>query len=579
MDSIKKKYSMFNVQYSTCNIKNSKFLFAHCPLPVAYCLFPIAFCLLSIVTFAQKDTTKKTTTIDITSSYKPVLRNAVKINFAAAHLNADTGKPKMNYTVPAQNLFYSYQPISLKPLALQQDTNLYLGQRNYLKVGFGNFATPYVSAGFSFGDGKKSLLNLYADYISSKGKDIKYQQFAQLHLKGTGSYFTEKNEAYASADISQHDNYLYGYDHVLYPNYKKDSIRNQFQDILLKAGIRNTTLGDFGIKYNPNVQVNIFTNKNKLSESSLIVTAPVEKLFGEAMSLKVEAKADITSYTTKDLPVNVKISNNVFQVAPSLTYASPEFNINAGIIPTWDNGQFTWLPNVYAEVQLKEKIFLVQAGWVGTYRKNTFRNLSAVNPFLKTIATQKNTKEVELYGGIKATLSNHFNFSAKAGLLSYTNFALYINDTATDGKAFLVVHESKANNFRIHGDLSYIDQDKFTATAGLTLNGYTGFNENNKAWNTVPMELNGSLRWWAFKQVLLKADLYMFGGGNYLDKTNTDGKLFKSGTDLSAGMEFKVNKNFSAWLDVNNIFNNKYARWHNYEVLGLNVLGGLRVSF
>jgi hypothetical protein len=552
-----KKYSIFNIQYSI--------LF----------LMATLFC---STTFAQRDTTKKTTTIDITSSYKPVLRNAVKINFAAAHLNADTSKPKINYTVPAQNLFYSYQPISLKPLALQQDTNLYLGQRNYLKAGFGNFSTPYVSAGFSFGDGKKTLLNIYADYISSKGKDIKYQQYTQLNLKGTGSYFTGKNEAYVSGDIRQHDNYLYGYDHALY-DYKKDSVRNQFQDVLVKAGFRNTSMGDFGIKYNPNVQVNLFTNKNKLSESSLIVTAPVEKQFGEAMSIKVEGKADITTYTTKDLSPNVKLSNNLFQVSPSLTYASPQFNINAGIIPTWDNGQFAWLPNVYAELQLKEKIFLVQAGWIGTYTKNTFRNLSAINPFMKTIATQKNTKAIEYYGGIKATLSNHFNFSAKAGLLSYTNFALYINDTATDGKAFLVVHESKANNFRIHGDLSYIDQDKFTVTAGLTLNGYTGFNENNKAWNTVPMEINGSLRWWAFKQVLLKADLYMFGGGNYLDKISTDGKLFKSGTDLSAGMEFKINKNFSAWLDVNNIFNNKYARWHNYEVLGLNVLGGLRVSF
>jgi hypothetical protein len=599
-----KNYSMFNVQCSIFKLKNNPLPIAHCPLPIApdgyrdplpiahcplpithcllpitHCLLLIAYCLLPIVTFAQKDTTKKTTTIDITSSYKPVLRNAVKINFAASHLNADTSKPKMNYTVPSQNLFYSYQPISLKPLALQQDTNLYLGQRNYLKVGFGNFATPYVSAGFSFGDGKKALLNLYADYISSNNsKNIKYQQYAQLNLKATGSYFTAKNEAYASANINQQDTYLYGYNHTLY-DYKKDSVRNQFQDVLLKAGIRNTTLGEFGIKYNPNVQVNVFTNKNKLSESSLIVTAPVEKLFGEAMSIKVEARADITSYTTKDLPFNVKISNNIFQVAPALTYASPEFNINAGIIPTWDNGQFTWLPNVYAEVQLKEKIFLIQAGWIGTYTKNTFRNLAAVNPFLKTIAAQKNTKAIEYYGGIKATLGNHFNFSAKAGWLSYTNFALYINDTATDGKAFLVVHESKANNFRIHGNLSYIEQDKFTVTAGLTLNGYTGFNENNKAWNTVPMEINGALRWWAFKQVLLKADFYMFGGGNYLDKTNTDGKLFKSGADLSAGMEFKITKNFSAWLDVNNIFNNKYERWHNYEVLGLHVLGGVRLGF
>jgi outer membrane receptor protein involved in Fe transport len=36
---------------------------------------------------------------------------------------------------------------------------------------------------------------------------------------------------------------------------------------------------------------------------------------------------------------------------------------------------------------------------------------------------------------------------------------------------------------------------------------------------------------------------------------------------------------FAAWLDVNNIFNTKYQRWHNYEVYGLNLLGGVRVSF
>ncbi len=564
-----KKYSMFNTQYSNSNERKYKAL-------IKVCLLSAACGLWSFSALAQKDTTKKGTTIDITSSYKPVLRNAVKINFAASHLNADTSIPKMNYTVPAQNLFYAYQPISLKPLALQQDTNLNLGMRNYLKLGFGNFSTPYVSAGFSFGDGKTALANLYADYISSKGK-IKYQDYSQMNLKAMGSYFMEKNEFYGSIGLSQHDTYLYGYDHSLY-NYKKDSIRNQYQDISLRAGLKNTTVGDFGIKYDPNVQVNIFSNKNKVSESSLIVNAPIEKEFGEAFALKVAAKADITSYTSKNLPANVKISNNVFSIAPALVFTSPRFSINGGITPTWDNGKFIWLPNVYAEAQVKEKVFLIQAGWVGTYTKNTFRNLIAMNPYLQTIASQTNSKEIEYYGGIKATLGKHFNFNAKAGWISYTNFPLFINDTATDSKAFKTVFEAKGNNLRIHGDLSYINQDRFTLTTGLTLNGYTGFNNNGKAWNTVPVEINSSLRWWAFKQVLLKADFYAFGGGNYLAKGNT-AKTFHGGTDLSAGMEFKVNKTFSAWLDVNNILNDKYERWHNYEVYGLNLLGGVRITF
>jgi hypothetical protein len=524
---------------------------------------------------AQRDTAKKQT-IDITSSYKPVLRNAVKINFSAAHLNADTTRPKLQYTVPSQNLFYAYQPITLRPLALQQDTNLYLGIRNFIKVGFGNFSTPYLSAGLSAGDGKKMLLNLYANYISSKGK-IKNQDYTQVQLKANGSFFTPKNEVYVGLQFSQNNNYLYGYNQTLY-NYKRDSIRQQFQDIVLTGGVRNTTTGEYGISYNPNVTVINFINKDKVNESTVIANAPITKTFGDAFMLKIEGKADITSYTTKNLATNLKISNNIFQIAPSLIISSPRFSINGGIIPTWNNGIFVWLPNVYAEAQIKEKTFLIQAGWIGRYTKNTYRNLTAINPYLTTITAQNNTKEIEYYGGIKATVGKHFSFSAKGGIVSFKDMPLFINDTATDNKAFKISNEKSVQSLRIHGDLSYVNQDKFTVTAGLTFNGYTLLQSNAKAWNTVPMEITGSLRWWAFKQVLLKADIYAFGGGNYLVKGN-NAKTFTGGTDISAGAEFRVNKMFSAWLDINNIANQKYERWHGYEVYGLNVLGGVRVSF
>ena len=538
-------------------------------------VFLIANCLLPIVTFAQIDTAKKQT-IDITSSYKPVLRNAVKINFSASHLNADTTKPKMNYSVPSQNLFYAYQPISLRPLALQQDTNLYLGIRNYIKVGYGNYSTPYVNAGFSFGDGKKMLVNLYANYISSKGK-IANQDYTQLQIKANAIFFTPKNEMYVGAQLSQNNNYLYGYNHSLY-TFKKDSVRQQFQDLVLTGGVRNTTSGEYGISYNPNITVINFTNKNKVNESTVIANAPITKTFGDAFMLKIDAKADITSYTTKNLASNIKFSNNVFQIAPSIAISSPRFSINAGIVPTWNNGVFVWLPNVFAEAQVKEKTFLIQAGWIGRYTKNTYRNLTALNPFLTTIPFQKNTKEIEYYGGIKATVGKHFSFNLKGGIVSFNDMPLFINDTATDNKAFNISNEKSVQSLRIHGDLSFINQDKFTLTAGLTFNGYTLLQSNAKAWNTVPMEITSSLRWWAFKQVLLKADLYAFSGGNYLTKGNK-AQSFSGGTDISAGAEFKVNNRFSAWIDINNIANQKYQRWHAYEVYGLNVLGGIRVSF
>jgi hypothetical protein len=282
--------------------------------------------------------------------------------------------------------------------------------------------------------------------------------------------------------------------------------------------------------------------------------------------------------TKGTIPNNYSFNNNVVQVAASVLYKSAMVKVNAGITPTWNNKKMELLPNIYGEVQLQENALVLQAGWMGRLVKNTARNLSEVNPYIAALTSQTNTKEIEFYGGIKGNLGSHFGYNAKAGIVRYTDLPLFINDTAFDRKSFLISYEPTATNFRVHGDLSYIRQEKFTATAGVTFNGYTGFNVNARAWNTVPVEISGSLRWWAFRQVMLKADYFMFGGGNYLDKGNLSYQ-FKPGSDLSLGAEFRINHHFSAWLDLNNVFNNRYERWHRYEVYGLNLLGGIRYDF
>lgn len=538
----------------------------------------LIFCLWGVASFAQKDTTKKQI-IDITSSYKPVLRNAVKINFSATNLSADSTKLISPYNIPAQNLFYTYQPMPLKPLALVQDTGQELGLRNFLKMGFGNYSTPLISAGFSFGDGKKSLVNVYANYISSKGK-IKNQDYSQLNIKASGSYFTESNEVYGSAGITQHDYYLYGYDHLLH-NYEKAAVSQWLTNVKLKAGFRNKVVTESGINYNPNVEINIFSNQNRLSESSLIVDAPVEKSIGDLFAVKLAIKADITTYTTKnDIPNNTRINNNIYSIAPELVYTSAVLKLHGGITPTWDNGQLSVLPNIYGEAQIPDKPFLVQAGLTGRIIKNNYQNLSDINPYLSTIFTQKNTKEIEFYGGLKASVGKHFNFSAKAAFISYTNLPFFINDTTagSDLKSFKISNESKVTDLRIHGDVSFISQDKFTVTGGLTFNGYTGMHDNAKAWGTIPFEINASLRWWAFKQVMIKSDFKTFTGGPYLLPNNVN-KSLSGAADLSAGAEVSITKKFSAWFDINNILNDKYQRWNNYEVYGLNFLAGVILKF
>ena len=531
-------------------------------------------CFACSISIAQRDSSKRQT-IDITSAYKPVIRNAAKINLSASPFTADSSRPKLAYDIPAMNLFFSYQPITLKPLALSQDSALQLGIRNYVKAGFGNLTTPYVDAGLSFGDGKKGMINLYGNYISSKG-NIKNQDFSQIRLKATGNYFTGKNEAYGAFSIDQNEYFQYGYDHSLH-TFLKDSLRRKYQDIGLLAGIRNVALNDYNINYDPHAEVHVFSRENKISESTLILDAPAESRFGDQVAFKVTGRADFTNLTNKTGSIDTKTSNNIFQVAPELVYYSNVFTFHGGVSPTWDNSKLNVLPNVYGEAQLQHNVLMIQAGWVGRIIKNTYRTLSETNPWMEDPSSLLNTKEVQYYGGVKATLGKHFSFNAKAAVIKFTNMPLFVNDF-NDGKSFMVFNERKMTDLRIHGDLSFVSQDKFTLTSALDVNTYTGLADNKNAWHLIPLQVTGSFRWNAFKQLLLKGDIMAFSQIPVLLSSGDEKKL-PAGTDLSAGAEFKITKQFSAWLDLNNIFDNKYQRWYNYPVYGLNVIGGLVYRF
>lgn len=526
---------------------------------------------------AQIDTTK-IRPIEIISSYKPVIRDVAKINFSGAQLPADTNRSVKFYDVPAQNLSYSYQSISLKPLAYTSDSMVEMGDRNFVKAGFGNFTTPYFKAGISMGNGSTKLLNIYGDYISSKGK-IKYQDFTNLSLKAAGSYFFSGHEVYSNIGFRNDSYFLYGYDQNAF-SFSKQDIRQLYQETDVHVGLRNIGENKLGIKYDPNIRANFFSLTDRVAESSYQFSLPLEKLFGQSFAIKATAVADLTNYTTKNLtPNDTSLSNNVIKIPVSVSYYSDRFNIHGGLMPAWDNGQFVYLPDVYADYELSKKALVIQAGWIGNINKNTFRNLSLVNPYLQAFTYQKNTRETEYYGGIKSSLGKHFSFNAKAGFVTYKNYQFFINDTSSlsNSKSFLISNENVLYNFRIHGDASYTVKDKFTASAGVTANGFTGLTENEKAWHTVPLEIAASIRWWIWQKLLFKSDFYLFTGSPYIEKGNNQDRL--SGTDLSAGVEYKINKRFSAFANVNNIFGKSYERWRNYPVYGLNFLGGVVYRF
>jgi len=546
-------------------------------------MYRISFFLLGILcvglSLRAQDTTKRKT-IEITSSFKPVLRDAVKINFNAAPPAVDTSKPRLSYNIPAQYLFLSYQPAEMKPVALQRDSVKPWENYNYIKVGVGNVHIPYVRAGFSFGDGKSSFFNLFADQLSSKGK-LPYQKSSLTDVKLVGTVKTANNLEWNGSVGFKNDVYhLYGYRPDTL-HFTDDQLKQGFQTYEGKLSLRNTEPTEFGLLYHPNIKVSYFADNHdpKGTEANTVLNLPLEKTLGDDYAFDLGFTADLTHYN-RPLKTDAGQNNNIYMVNPAFLVKTSNLFLQAAVTPSWDNKTFHLLPNFLADISTSDQRFTVQLGWIGYYDKGSYQRYESINPWLAQPDSLMNTRVQEWYGGFKGSISNHFSYAAKVGFQQYKNMPLFVNDSAaaSGGKSFLVNYEPSMDALQLHGEVSYIQGDEFTVTASLNINDYRHLKVNEKAYGLLPSEFNTHLKWQAFKDFWVKADLFTFDGARYL---TADGKAFKGdkGTDMNAGVEFRILRQLNLWFQMNNIFNNKYERWHQYPVYGFNVLGGIVFTF
>ncbi|OJW37879.1 MAG: hypothetical protein BGO54_12210 [Sphingobacteriales bacterium 46-32] len=525
------------------------------------------------VSAQKKDTTRS---VDITSSFRPILKAPAKLAFNATPPSADTSKPRLQYDIPNPNLLFAYQPGSLKPLALAIDTNVAFANSNYIKAGFGSLRTPYVQAGFSFGDGNTAGVNIYARHVSSQGKK-EFQDFTNTQVKLSGFYKTAGNvELNASLGMKQERTYKYGYlpETLSFP---KDSIRQRFQTISARLAARNLESTEFGLNYAPEIRIDIFGDHIKNNESNTVVNLPLEKTVGKDFAVNLGVTFDLTRLSPDNKSA---VNNTMWYLSPSVVYKSTTLRLQGGIRPSWDNKTFKMFPNILAEVGTDDQRFTFQAGWTGYVRKTSFQYLASQNPWLWVPGELRNTWIEERYAGFKGTVGDHFTYSAKVGFNKLSNQPLFINDTtaAGDGKSFAVVYADKMNVLNLGGELGYTVAEKFSVISSLSFNQFTGLRGQHKAWGMLPLEFNTALRLQVIRDLWLKTDLFAWSGPRYMRQDGSDGKL-SGAFDLNAGLEFKITRNINLWTQFNNIFNKEYQRWNQYRVYGFNFVGGIIFSF
>ncbi len=538
----------------------------------------IFFLLGSFHLFAQRDTSTPQK-VTIVSSYKPVVQKAAKILFSGSALTPDTNKYVQPYRVPVQNLMYLYQSISLKPLSFTTDEPEKEGIDGYVQAGYGNLNGVLFDGLVSYDQPEEFRASSRLQFESAKGKQY-LQQYSRLNWRTDGQYLAGSHVIEGNLTFKRDQYYLFGFDSSVH-RYGKTETSQRFQQLQFSFGLYQPTINDWGIEYHPEIKGSFFSLNNRMKENSFSLSLPFKKTINENLSFSLNGDFNWTGVSQIDaIGGAFKYKNQLYELSPNAAYRWKNLQTEIGANLFASQGKLGLQPRIQASYPLLSSKLVLQAGWEGRIDQNTMGNLSAINPYLASFNQQKNTRSVELFGGVRSSIGKHLMVSAKLGWIRYNDFALFIQDTVvnSDRKAYLISYEPTMNNFRLHGDVSYRLRDQWDVGASMNINAYSGLDSNKRAWNTIPMETTIHANWKPNKKWQAGILLHYFAGGKYLKANQGEGD-FQGAADLNFSVRYHFYKNWGAFIELNNIFGTNYQRWNNYPVMGFQALGGIRYNF
>jgi hypothetical protein len=538
----------------------------------------IAVTALTATAHAQQkaDTTLKSTTIEVIQSYKPEVKQAPKPVLVAELPPRDTARPTLKYDVPQQTLYYTYSALPLRPLALGKDTTE-LPFQNYIKLGGGNLSTIYFDAGIGSLKGSNYETALHLHHLSQNG-NIKNQKVALSGIEADGTLHAKSYDWHFSLSGLRNQYYFYGYDHDSY-NYKSDTVQQVFTGIEATVDFKNTRSNRWNIDFHPAVSGYIYGDHYSTTERSIAFDIPLTKDIDSSLKASLGLRGALTTLSAS----KTDWGNNIFQLTPRLSFHKGNFTGRIGLYPTAGSYySLMLLPDIEASYRFPNSMVSITGGWLASIRQNTYRQLTGFNPYLSPLSQYppfyetRQTKTDEVFGMIRSSIGNHLSATARVSWWQYNNLPMFLNDIA-DRKNFYIQYDDQVNALALQLSLRY----QVTTSFGVGLNGsfYNYYNKtDDRVWHEPGLRLKADMIYQPLPALTITAYATILDQIYALNEKHQEVKL-DGVFDIGAGAEYSFIPRLSAFLNVNNLLNDRYQRWYSYEVYGINVYGGLRLKF
>lgn len=544
---------------------------------------------------APKDTVKKggtantnnpqntggslTDEIIITSAYKPVLADAVKIRRNPEMEDKVPFKAPLTYTSIDKKLTKDEEIKQLDAMKMPAEKDSIL-KPNYVKLGFGSMRTTYGEAYIANGRDEALQAGLYIKHFGQQGT-INKQNQTRNEIGIFGKSINDKHTLSGRINYNLNTNYFYGYDPNTPVPANLDVAQQKFSTIAAEGELaKNYKDVENDFTYAVKLKGYVFSNAFQAKENNVVLSGflnqTVRQFYaGLSASMDVSTQSDAL----------YSLSNNLFRVNPYIKFQGENYKIDAGVSLVSEFGfssRLLLFPAAKAELQVIPKYVRLFVEAKGDINRSSIRDFSMINPFIgPNVAIKNSVDQLDISAGLKGTLAPGLSFKGTIFRNTIKDMPLFVSnfDFANGYNRFAVIYDNgRARVTGFNGELDYKVDDDFNIFGRAEFRDYKMASEV-LAWNLPKFKLTAGTNIHINNKVNVSGSLLFRGNANDPRVVGGVYSAIPSFIDISGGVEYKATNKISIFGRVNNILNGTNQTWLYYPEYGFNIFGGASYSF
>lgn len=478
-----------------------------------------------------------------------------------------------NYTPPLNDIKTRLRVLKLK------DSKITSKPGSYIKIGIGNYLTPYLDASLNSGKSKTVNYGLKLDHLSSANGPVDGSNSGDSHTNVNlfGKYIGRKASFGADLGYARDGYHFYGYDTGTEVN--RDTIKQTFNDIHLGFNLQSND-ADNNFRYRVFGRLNNISDKYEASELMFNTGFQGKYFLNDIMQANLEIDYLYATYKNPE-----QINRSLVRVYPSFMFSNNAFTFDVGIKvvnnnDTLNSTKTQIFPALNIAYELSDNI-TAYGSLDGDVEEVTFNSIVNENPYINSNQPIAHTnKNLDILFGLKGSVIQNLAFDIGVRTAIYKNLYFYVNDP-NDFNKFSILYD-KGNTSLLQGylSLSYYKGNNLGTMLSVRANAYsTG--ELDEAWHRPKFEFDYSLWYIFYKKIKLTTDLLIRSGIKSVDLrgVNPISSTLEGAVDLNLKIDYFLSEKYSVFVSVDNLMNNNYQLYNKYPTRGLLAIVGISVSF